>query len=73
MDAPVFSPLDKLDAFEHPQMLRDGGKGHFIRGGEIADGRLALGEAREDTAACRIGESSKSIIKRRRLIVNHMV
>lgn len=73
MDAAVFSPFDELGAFEHAQMLRDGGKRHFIRGGEIADSGFPLREAREDTAARGVGKRGKSVIERRRLIVNHMV
>jgi hypothetical protein len=71
--APIFSPFDELCAFEHPQVFRHRGKRHFIRRGEIADGRFALRETCEDAAAGDVGKGGESAVQVRRLIVNHMV
>lgn len=43
-------------------MFGDGGKRHIVPCGEIADGRFALGEAREDAAARGVGKRGKSLI-----------
>jgi hypothetical protein len=72
VDASVFTPLNQLGAFEHTQVFRDGGKRHVIRGGEIADGRFASCEPRQDAAARGIGKRRKGVIECQ-LIVNHMV
>lgn len=72
VDSSVFTPLNQLGALKDTQVFRDGGKRHVVRGGEIADGRFALREAREDAAARGVGKRGKSVIERR-LIVNHMV
>ena len=63
MDAAIFSPLDKPGVLEHAQVFRDRWKGHFIRCGEIADGRFALGETSEDAATGGVGKRGESIIQ----------
>jgi len=63
MDAAIFSPLDKPGVLEHAQVFRHGRKGHFIRCGEIADGRFALSEASEDAATGGVGKRGESTIQ----------
>jgi hypothetical protein len=63
MDASIFSPLNQLRALKHAQVFRHSGKGHFIWRGEIADGRFALREAREDAAARGVGKRGESAIQ----------
>ena len=65
MDASVFSPFDELGAFEHAQMLRDGGKRHFIGAARSLMDGFPLREAREDAAARRVGKRGKSGIERK--------
>ena len=49
-------PRDEAGLFEHLQMAGDGGQADLERLGEITDGGLAQGEARQDRAPGRIGE-----------------
>src|SRR5687768_3443456 len=48
--------LDETGALEHAQVLRDGLDAHRERLRQLADRRLAVGQAREDRAARRVGE-----------------
>ena len=63
MDAAIFSPFDKPGVLKHAQVFRHGRKGHFIRCGEIADGRFALGETSEDAATGGVGKRGESTIQ----------
>ena len=63
MDAAIFSPFDKPGVLKHAQVFRHGRKGHFIRCGEIADGRFALSQASEDAATGGVGKSGEGIIQ----------
>jgi hypothetical protein len=63
MDAAIFSPLDKPGVLEHAQVFRHGRKGHFIRCGEIADGRFALSQTSEDAATRGVGKRGEGIIQ----------
>src|SRR5207302_1600736 len=47
---------DEPGAFEHLQVLRDGGQAHVERPGELGDGRVAGGEPSEDRAPGGVGE-----------------
>src|SRR5215210_2701374 len=50
---------DQPRALEHLQVPRDRREAHRERLRELVDGRLALGEAREDRAARRVGEGGE--------------
>jgi hypothetical protein len=64
MHAPVFVPHDQSRFFEHAQMLRNGGQGHVVRRGELADRRFAKSELREDAATGRVGKRSEGGVER---------
>jgi hypothetical protein len=63
--ASVLVAHDQAGAFEDAQMFRDGGKGHVVRRGEIADGRFTESELREDAAARGVGEGAKGGVESR--------
>src|SRR5207249_7688434 len=51
---------DQTGALEHLEVLRDGGKAHLERAGQLRDRSLARGEARKDCAPRGIGEGGES-------------
>jgi len=59
-------------ALEHADVLRDGGERHREARGELADGAIAGGEAREDVAAGGVGEGGEGGVEGAGR-VNHMV
>ncbi len=74
MHSAVFLPRDEAGVFEHAQVLRNGGKRHFVGRGEVADGCFTLaGEARENSAARGVGERGEGGIEDGARMVNHMV
>jgi hypothetical protein len=65
MYAPILVALNQSRVFEHPQMLRNGGKRHVVRRGQIADGSFTESELREDAAAGRVGKSTEGGVEDR--------
>lgn len=56
----VASAADELGAFQHLQVLGDGGKAHAERGGQVVHRNLPLSsEARKDGPPGRIGQGGK--------------
>jgi hypothetical protein len=68
----VFPALNEFRAFKHTQVFRHGRERHFVRRGEIANGRFSLREPCEDAAPRGIGKRGKRAIERW-FTVNHMV
>ena len=65
MNPAVLAFGDQPGPSEHLEMLRDGRQGHGVRGGEIADARLALGKPGEHGAPRRVGERREGVIQNR--------
>ena len=59
-------------ALEHADVLRDGGERHGESRGELSDGAVAGGEAREDVAAGGVGEGGEGGVEGA-VRVNHLV
>jgi hypothetical protein len=55
------TPRDQPGAFEHLDVLRDGGERHFERLGELVDGRRTVCEAGKDRSSRRAGQCGKRL------------
>ena len=71
--AAVFFTREQARAFEHAQVLGNGGERHTERFRQVGHRGLALRQARENGAAGGIGERRKSGVQRRIRMLNHMV
>jgi hypothetical protein len=71
-NAPLLLDSGEPGALEHADVLRDGGERHRESRGELADGAVAGGEAREDVAAGGVGEGGEGGVEGAGR-VNHMV
>jgi len=69
----VLLASEKPRPFEHPEMLRDGGKRDIERFGQPRHRRLAAGQSSEDGPAGRVRQGRKSRVEGAGLILNHMV
>ena len=73
-DDPAFlGPRDEPGILEHAQVFQETGQGHFVRGGELADGKVVAGERLEHSAAGAIGKRGKNHVELIVAILNHKV
>ncbi len=63
--AAVLAMSDEARVLEYAQMLGDGGQRHAEGFRQFTDGRFAMGEARQDGAAGRVGQRAKGGVQRR--------
>src|SRR5262249_37149597 len=55
----VAPPLNQSRLLQHLEVLRDGGKTHLERLGQLPDRRLAFGQTLQDRAPSRIGDGGQ--------------
>jgi len=70
--AALAAALEQAGALQHAQVLGDRRQGHAERVGQLADGRLAGPQPRQDGAPRRVREGREGIAQDR-FMVNHMV
>ena len=77
MDAAIDFALEQSGGFQHAEVLRDRWERDPEGCGDLRDGGFAMRQARQNGAACGIGQGAESGVERGvaggRRIVNHLV
>jgi hypothetical protein len=53
----------QLGTFQHGHVLLHGRKRHVVTGGQLADGRVGVQHARQDVAACGVGQGAEQLVE----------
>jgi hypothetical protein len=61
--SPVAPPLHQPRPLEHDEVLADRGERHREGARQLADGRIATGESRDDRSTGRVGEGAEDEVE----------